>query len=93
TTVLLGTNTTTVLLGTNTTIVLLGTNTTTVLLGALTLLLSAADGKVMVELKQTSDQFIPEHTEGVLQVNELNWTNYPPDDEDDEDEEWDLTVS
>ncbi|CAK6981987.1 RAD52 motif-containing protein 1, partial [Scomber scombrus] len=57
------------------------------------LLILLADGKVMVELKQTSDQFIPEHTEGVLQVNELNWTNYPPDDEDDEDEEWDLTVS
>ncbi|XP_053194589.1 RAD52 motif-containing protein 1 [Scomber japonicus] len=56
------------------------------------LLILLADGKVMVELKQTSDQFIPEHTEGVLQVNEVNWTDCP-DEDDDDDEEWDLTVS
>lgn len=31
--------------------------------------LSVGDGKVMVEVKQTSDQFQSEQTEGVLQVN------------------------
>ncbi|XP_042248952.1 RAD52 motif-containing protein 1 [Thunnus albacares] len=55
------------------------------------LLILLGDGKVMVEVKQTSDQFLPEQTEGVLQVNKLSWTDCPPDE--DEDEEWDLTVS
>lgn len=42
---------------------------------------SVGDGKVMVEVKQTSDQFQSEQTEGVLQVNSpvasesLNVTN------------------
>nr|XP_033501260.1 RAD52 motif-containing protein 1 [Epinephelus lanceolatus] len=33
------------------------------------LLILLGNGKVMVEVKQTSDQFLPEQTEGVLQVN------------------------
>ncbi|XP_070704258.1 RAD52 motif-containing protein 1-like isoform X2 [Pempheris klunzingeri] len=49
-------------------------------------LLLLGEGKVMVEVNQTSDQFLPEQTEGVLQVRE-----FVPDEE--EDEEWDLTVS
>uniref|UniRef100_A0A8P4KPP7 RAD52 motif-containing protein 1 n=1 Tax=Dicentrarchus labrax TaxID=13489 RepID=A0A8P4KPP7_DICLA len=52
------------------------------------LLILLGNGKVMVEVKQTSDQFQPEETEGVLQVNE-----FAADEEDDDDEEWDLTVS
>uniref|UniRef100_A0A3Q3GUS8 RAD52 motif-containing protein 1 n=1 Tax=Labrus bergylta TaxID=56723 RepID=A0A3Q3GUS8_9LABR len=47
------------------------------------LLILLGDGKVMVEVKRTSDQLLPEDTEGVLQV------SCSPDDE----EEWDLTVS
>ncbi|XP_067332498.1 RAD52 motif-containing protein 1 isoform X2 [Channa argus] len=49
------------------------------------------NGKVMVELKQTPDQFIPEEIEGVIQVNEFSWSEFPPDEDDYE--EWDLTVS
>ncbi|KAM9346287.1 RAD52 motif-containing protein 1 [Symphorus nematophorus] len=57
------------------------------------LLILLGDGKVMVEVKQ-SDQFLPDQTEGVLQVNEFNWSEFAPDEEeDDDDEEWDLTVS
>ncbi|KAE8282663.1 RAD52 motif-containing protein 1 [Larimichthys crocea] len=50
------------------------------------LLILLGNGKVMVEVKQTSDQFLLEQTDGVLQVNE-----FAPDEE--EDEELDLTVS
>ncbi|XP_070837856.1 RAD52 motif-containing protein 1 [Chaetodon trifascialis] len=56
------------------------------------LLIVLGDGKVMVEVKQTSDQLLPEQTEGVLQVNEVTWSEFAPD-EDEDDEEWDLTVS
>ncbi|XP_030264712.1 RAD52 motif-containing protein 1 isoform X5 [Sparus aurata] len=59
---------------------------------ATVLLILLGGGKVMVEVKQTSDQFLPEQTEGVLQVNELTWSQLAPDEEED-DEEWDLTVS
>ncbi|XP_060883049.1 RAD52 motif-containing protein 1 [Labrus mixtus] len=52
------------------------------------LLILLGDGKVMVEVKRTSDQLLPEDTEGVLQVNE-----FTPGEEEEEDEEWDLTVS
>ncbi|XP_069021510.1 RAD52 motif-containing protein 1 isoform X1 [Embiotoca jacksoni] len=52
------------------------------------LLVLLGEGKVMVELKQTSDQFGPDQTEGVIQVNEL-----PADKDEAEDEELDLTVS
>ncbi|XP_031162807.1 RAD52 motif-containing protein 1 isoform X3 [Sander lucioperca] len=51
------------------------------------------NGKVMVELKQTSDQFLPEETEGVLQVNEVSWSEIAPDEDEADDEEWELTVS
>ncbi|XP_041634112.1 RAD52 motif-containing protein 1 isoform X2 [Cheilinus undulatus] len=47
------------------------------------------NGKVMVEVKQTSDQLLPEESEGILQVNEFTHV----EDEWEEDEEWDLTVS
>ncbi|KAM8724210.1 RAD52 motif-containing protein 1 isoform 2-T2 [Acanthopagrus schlegelii] len=60
---------------------------------ATVLLILLGGGKVMVELKQTSDQFLPEQTEGVLQVNELTWSQLAPDEEEDDDDEWDLTVS
>ncbi|KAM4531552.1 RAD52 motif-containing protein 1 [Odontesthes bonariensis] len=53
------------------------------------LLILLGDGKVMVELKQTSDQFVHSETEGVLQVNEFSLS----EEEEAEDEEWDLTVS
>ncbi|XP_069572363.1 RAD52 motif-containing protein 1 isoform X2 [Brachyistius frenatus] len=52
------------------------------------LLVLLGEGKVMVELKQTSDQFGPDQTEGVIQVNEL-----PADKDEAEDEELILTVS
>uniref|UniRef100_UPI0037E95236 RAD52 motif-containing protein 1 n=1 Tax=Semicossyphus pulcher TaxID=241346 RepID=UPI0037E95236 len=52
------------------------------------LLILIGDGKVMVEVKQTPDQLLPEQTEGVLQVNQ-----FAPGEEEEEDEEWDLTVS
>ncbi|KAK2833965.1 hypothetical protein Q5P01_017854 [Channa striata] len=55
------------------------------------LLILLGNGKVMVELKQTSDQFVPEETEGVIQVNEFSCTEVLPDEDDYE--EWDLTVS
>ncbi|XP_018516876.1 RAD52 motif-containing protein 1 [Lates calcarifer] len=57
------------------------------------LLILLGNGKVMVEVKQTSDQFLPEQIEGVLQVNEFSWSEFDPDEEDGGDEEWDLTVS
>ncbi|KAM9393969.1 RAD52 motif-containing protein 1 isoform 2-T2 [Pholidichthys leucotaenia] len=47
------------------------------------LLILLGNGKVMVEVKQTSDQFGADDTEGVLQVNEVSTAD---------DEEWDLTV-
>ncbi|KAM7387673.1 hypothetical protein PAMA_010017 [Pampus argenteus] len=53
------------------------------------LLIQLGDGKVMVEVKQTSDQSLSDQAEGVLQVNELSWTDCPLD----EIEEWNLTVS
>ncbi|XP_072224744.1 RAD52 motif-containing protein 1 [Leuresthes tenuis] len=52
------------------------------------LLILLGNGKVMVEVKQTSDQSADE-TEGVLQVNEFSLS----EEEEAEDEEWDLTVS
>ncbi|KAM6904623.1 RAD52 motif-containing protein 1 [Xenentodon cancila] len=52
------------------------------------LLILLGDGKVMVELKQTSDQVEDDEAEQVLQVNEFVLTESPADDED-----WDLTVS
>ncbi|XP_031162806.1 RAD52 motif-containing protein 1 isoform X2 [Sander lucioperca] len=57
------------------------------------LLILLGNGKVMVELKQTSDQFLPEETEGVLQVNEVSWSEIAPDEDEADDEEWELTVS
>ncbi|KAM3597322.1 uncharacterized protein V6R79_003089 [Siganus canaliculatus] len=54
------------------------------------LLLLIGDGKVMVEVKQTSDQCLPEQTEGVLQVNHFTWSQLTPDE--DEEEEWDLSL-
>ncbi|XP_068605529.1 RAD52 motif-containing protein 1 [Brachionichthys hirsutus] len=52
------------------------------------LLVVLGNGKVMVELKQTSDQFLPQQIEGLIQVNQ-----FPPDEERDHDEEWALTAS
>ncbi|KAM4717154.1 RAD52 motif-containing protein 1 isoform 2-T5 [Anableps anableps] len=49
------------------------------------------NGKVMVELKQTSDQSEAEETDDVLQVNEFPLSE--PDEEEAEEEDWDLTVS
>ncbi|XP_026202336.1 RAD52 motif-containing protein 1 isoform X2 [Anabas testudineus] len=49
--------------------------------------------KVMVELKQTPDQFLPEHTEGVIQVNEFSWSEFPADEDEGINEECDLTVT
>ncbi|XP_058509981.1 RAD52 motif-containing protein 1 isoform X2 [Solea solea] len=40
------------------------------------LLILLGNGKVMVEVKQTSEQFVPEQTEGVVQVN-----HFDPDEE------------
>ncbi|AWP19364.1 putative RAD52 motif-containing protein 1 isoform 2 [Scophthalmus maximus] len=58
------------------------------------LLLLLGNGKVMVEVKQTSDQFVPEQIEGVVQVNEFSWGELDPKEEEEgEDEDWDLTVS
>ncbi|XP_049418247.1 RAD52 motif-containing protein 1 [Epinephelus fuscoguttatus] len=57
------------------------------------LLILLGNGKVMVEVKQTSDQFLPEQTEGVLQVREFSWSDFAPDEEEGDDEDWDLTVS
>ncbi|XP_040919474.1 RAD52 motif-containing protein 1 isoform X1 [Toxotes jaculatrix] len=57
------------------------------------LLILPGNGKVMVEVKQTSDQGLPEQTEEVVQVNEFSWSEFAPDEEEGEDEEWDLTVS
>ncbi|KAM6913968.1 RAD52 motif-containing protein 1 [Lycodopsis pacificus] len=51
------------------------------------LLVLLGNGKVMVELKQTSDEFLPEQMGGVLQVNEFSWSEFAAD------EELDLTVS
>uniref|UniRef100_A0AAQ4RC63 DM1 domain-containing protein n=1 Tax=Gasterosteus aculeatus aculeatus TaxID=481459 RepID=A0AAQ4RC63_GASAC len=56
------------------------------------LLLLLGSGKVMVELKQTSDEFLPNETEGLLQVEEFSWSEFAADEEAVE-EEWDLTVS
>lgn len=57
------------------------------------LLILLGKGKVMVEVKPTSDQFLPEQTERILQVNEFSWSEFPIDEEDGEEAEWDLTVS
>ncbi|XP_068581825.1 RAD52 motif-containing protein 1 isoform X2 [Cebidichthys violaceus] len=57
------------------------------------LLILLGNGKVMVELKETSDEFLPEQTEGVLQVNEFSWSEFTADEEEAADEELDLTVS
>ncbi|XP_043956084.1 RAD52 motif-containing protein 1 [Gambusia affinis] len=55
------------------------------------LLILLGNGKVMVELKQTSDQFDADETEDVLEVNEFSLPE--ADDEEADDEDWDLTVS
>lgn len=55
------------------------------------LLILLGNGKVMVELKQTSDQVEADETEDVLQVNEFSLPGSPADEE--EDEDWDLSVS
>ncbi|KAM4717152.1 RAD52 motif-containing protein 1 isoform 1-T3 [Anableps anableps] len=55
------------------------------------LLVLLGNGKVMVELKQTSDQSEAEETDDVLQVNEFPLSE--PDEEEAEEEDWDLTVS
>ncbi|XP_059203090.1 RAD52 motif-containing protein 1 [Centropristis striata] len=55
-------------------------------------LLILTGNKVMVELKQTSDQLQVEQTEGILQVNECSWSDCPVVEEE-EDEEVELTVS
>ncbi|CAB1425261.1 unnamed protein product [Pleuronectes platessa] len=52
------------------------------------LLILLENGKVMVEVKQTSDQILHEKIEGVIHVNEFDL-----DEDEGEDEEWDLTVS
>lgn len=57
------------------------------------LLILLGNGKVMVEVKQTPDQFVADHTEGVLQVNEFSWAASPTDEEEAGDAEWALTVS
>ncbi|XP_042372852.1 RAD52 motif-containing protein 1 [Plectropomus leopardus] len=55
------------------------------------LLILLGDGKVMVEVKQTSDQFLADEAEGVVQVNQLSWGEFAADEEEADDEEWDLT--
>ncbi|XP_047213570.1 RAD52 motif-containing protein 1-like [Girardinichthys multiradiatus] len=57
------------------------------------LLILLGNGKVMVELKQTSDQLEADETEDILQVNEFSLSECPADEEEAEDEDWDLTVS
>ncbi|XP_029364788.1 RAD52 motif-containing protein 1 isoform X2 [Echeneis naucrates] len=57
------------------------------------LLILLGNGDVMVEVRATSDQFGGEPTEGVIQVNELSWTDCDPDEEEGEDEEWALLMS
>ncbi|XP_028268185.1 RAD52 motif-containing protein 1 [Parambassis ranga] len=57
------------------------------------LLILLGNGKVMVEVKQTPDQFVSDQTEGILQVNEFSWEEFPAVEEEFEDDEWDLTVS
>ncbi|XP_037544514.1 RAD52 motif-containing protein 1 [Nematolebias whitei] len=57
------------------------------------LLILLGNGKVMVELKHTSDQFGDEETEGVLQVNQFSCSESSADDEEEfVDEEWNLTA-
>ncbi|KAK1875652.1 RAD52 motif-containing protein 1 [Dissostichus eleginoides] len=55
------------------------------------LLILTGEGKVMVEVSQTSDQILPEQPEGLLQVNEFSWGEFAAEEEEGEDEEWDLT--
>ncbi|XP_047428061.1 RAD52 motif-containing protein 1 [Mugil cephalus] len=52
------------------------------------LLILLGDGKVMVEVKRPPDQFVADHADEVLQVNE-----FPAREDEIEDDEWDLTVS
>ncbi|KAK5885688.1 hypothetical protein CesoFtcFv8_019373 [Champsocephalus esox] len=52
------------------------------------LLILTGEGKVMVEVSQTSDQISPEQPEGLLQVNEFSWGEFAAEGED---EEWNLT--
>ncbi|KAM8844198.1 RAD52 motif-containing protein 1 isoform 2-T4 [Spinachia spinachia] len=57
------------------------------------LLVLLGNGKVLVELKQTSEQFLPDETEGLLQVKVSSWSEFAADEEEAVKEEWDLTVS
>ncbi|KAL6102331.1 rdm1 [Pungitius sinensis] len=56
------------------------------------LLVLLGNGKVMVELKQSSNLFLPDETEGLLQVKEFSWSEFAADEEEPAEEEWDLTV-
>ncbi|XP_037333343.2 RAD52 motif-containing protein 1 isoform X2 [Pungitius pungitius] len=56
------------------------------------LLVLLGNGKVMVELKQSSNPFLPDETEGLLQVKEFSWSEFAADEEEPAEEEWDLTV-
>uniref|UniRef100_UPI003AB078AC RAD52 motif-containing protein 1 n=1 Tax=Centroberyx gerrardi TaxID=166262 RepID=UPI003AB078AC len=56
------------------------------------LLILLGNGKVLVEVRQDRDQFQPEQIEGIIQVNELSWSELVPEEEEEE-EDWDLTVS
>ncbi|KAM9745251.1 LOW QUALITY PROTEIN: RAD52 motif-containing protein 1 [Menidia menidia] len=52
------------------------------------LLLVMGDGRVMLELKQSSDQFVDDEIDEVLQVNEVSLA----EEDEAEDEGWDLTI-
>lgn len=56
------------------------------------LLLVLGNGKVVVEVRVDRDEVLPEdHLEGLIQVNDLNWSQFDP--EEGKEEEWDLTVN
>ncbi|XP_051797346.1 RAD52 motif-containing protein 1 isoform X2 [Acanthochromis polyacanthus] len=57
------------------------------------LLILLGNGKVMVEVKQTSDQLLPDDTEGILQVNEFSCVEVPADKDVPDDDQLDFTVS
>ncbi|XP_029015271.1 RAD52 motif-containing protein 1 isoform X2 [Betta splendens] len=55
-------------------------------------LILLGNGKVMVELKQTPHRFVPEHSEGVIRVNEFSWSELPGHEDGGDEENWHSTV-
>ncbi|XP_023145829.2 RAD52 motif-containing protein 1 [Amphiprion ocellaris] len=57
------------------------------------LLILLGNREVMVEVKQTSDQLLPDDTEGILQVNEFSSVEVPADEDVPDDDQLDFTES